>query len=364
MGYYRLNKILKKQADMNVIFGERSNGKTFAVQEYALKRFLEKGEELAILRRYREDFRGKLGQDTFGGIVKEDIISKLTGGVYSFIYVYGGVGYLAYYDDELKKVIKHEKPFVRFFSLVGAEHYKSTNYEDVGTILFDEFITRNGYLSDECQLFFSIVSTIVRHRGNVKIFLLGNSVNKYGCPYFSELGLHNVINQEQGTIDEYANNAGLKIAVEYTGSTKKGKESDKFFTFDNPRTKMITGGVWECNQYPRLDFELKRKDIKFTFFVDYNDIIVSGNICVKNKDMFIFFHKKTTPLQLRKKDIIYSVDCKISHNFLNVLGDEKISRIIRELIAKNKIYFSDNDTGELVRNWYLWQQQHFILSRT
>ena len=39
--YYSLTEILKRNAHYNVIFGERSNGKTYAVLLYALKKFVE-----------------------------------------------------------------------------------------------------------------------------------------------------------------------------------------------------------------------------------------------------------------------------------------------------------------------------------
>lgn len=40
MKYYRLNNILKYDAMYNVIFGERSNGKTFSVLEHGVKEYL------------------------------------------------------------------------------------------------------------------------------------------------------------------------------------------------------------------------------------------------------------------------------------------------------------------------------------
>ena len=35
--FYTLNRILSKNADYNVIFGERSNGKTYATLLYGIK---------------------------------------------------------------------------------------------------------------------------------------------------------------------------------------------------------------------------------------------------------------------------------------------------------------------------------------
>ena len=128
------------------------------------------------------------------------------------------------------------------FALSEMEHDKSTSYPEITTIVFDEFITRRYYLPDEFVLFLNVLSTIIRQRQNVKIFMLGNTVNKY-CPYFKEMGLKHISNMEQGTIDVYKLGEGqLTIAVEYCSSTAKTKDSNKYFCFDNSEAvQMIIG---------------------------------------------------------------------------------------------------------------------------
>ena len=52
--YYSLENILTHKADYNIIFGERSNGKTTAVLEYALKEHIKSNykHHLGIIRRW------------------------------------------------------------------------------------------------------------------------------------------------------------------------------------------------------------------------------------------------------------------------------------------------------------------------
>jgi hypothetical protein len=57
--FYSLSRILAKNADYNVIFGERSNGKTYATLLYGIKEYLRTGKQMAYIRRWREDLRGK-----------------------------------------------------------------------------------------------------------------------------------------------------------------------------------------------------------------------------------------------------------------------------------------------------------------
>ena len=64
--FYSLNKILRHDSTYNVIFGERSNGKTYSVLKYAINEFFNgHGGQLAILRRWQEDIRGKRASGIF-----------------------------------------------------------------------------------------------------------------------------------------------------------------------------------------------------------------------------------------------------------------------------------------------------------
>ena len=49
--YYQLDGILSKNADYNIIFGERSNGKTYAALLYGLQNYVEKDEQFAYIRK-------------------------------------------------------------------------------------------------------------------------------------------------------------------------------------------------------------------------------------------------------------------------------------------------------------------------
>ena len=73
--FYTLNRILSKNADYNVIFGERSNGKTYATLLYGIKEYLLTGKQMAYIRRWREDLRGKRAESLFANHVANGVIS-------------------------------------------------------------------------------------------------------------------------------------------------------------------------------------------------------------------------------------------------------------------------------------------------
>lgn len=353
--YYSLNKILKKNAHYNIIFGERSNGKTYSVLKYGVQKFFKTGEQMAILRRHREDFRSKNAQTMFDSLIANGEIEKLSGGEYTKVVYYNSRWYMANYDEDLDKDIRAEKPFAFAFPLTEMERTKSTSYPYITTILFDEFLTRGYYLPDEFIVFTNVLSTIIRLRNNVKIFMLGNTVNKY-CPYFKEMGLTHVPQMEQGTIDLYSyGNSDLKVAVEYAGSVAKNKPSDIYFAFNNPKLDMIKKGIWEIAIYPHLPYNYKYKpdDILYTYFIVFDENILQCEIIAKHDSIFTFIHRKTTPLQENDYDIIYSLDFNPKPNYGRCIlkPANKYQRKIAEFFRDGKVFYQDNEVGELVRNY-------------
>ena len=84
--YYSLKSILSKDAQYNIIFGERSNGKTYSVLKYGLERYINNNEQMAIIRRWQDDFTGKRGVTMFNAIVSNNEVEKLTNGEWTSIY--------------------------------------------------------------------------------------------------------------------------------------------------------------------------------------------------------------------------------------------------------------------------------------
>lgn len=354
--FYSLDSILSHDAIYNVIFGERSNGKTFSVLKYALQRFVENGEQLALVRRWQDDFIGKRGQQMYDALVAEGVVSELTDGEWTSIYYYASRWFLCRYDKETGKRETDETPLAFGFSISAMEHDKSTSYPNITTILFDEFLTRTMYLPDEFVLFMNVVSTIVRHRTNVKIFMLGNTVNKY-CPYFAEMGLSHIKEMKAGDIDVYRyGDSELTVAVEYCLPNKKGKQSDLYFAFDNPKLSMITGGAWEMEIYPHLPYKYKPKDVLFTYFIKFDSDVLQCEIVNVNDCCFTFIHRKSTELKDMDNDLIYSTEYDPRPNWKRKITKPltPLEKKISIFFAKDKVYYQDNEVGEIVRNYLQW----------
>ena len=74
--YWDINPILSKNAEYNVIYGERSNGKTYGTLKYCLEEYFLNHSEFAYIRRWDEDLVGKKGESLFNGLIKNGVIRK------------------------------------------------------------------------------------------------------------------------------------------------------------------------------------------------------------------------------------------------------------------------------------------------
>lgn len=360
--YYDIKKLMRMypEAFYYIVIGERSNGKTYSSLDYALERYFKKHEQFAYIRRFGEDIRKKQMDSLFAAHIANNRIFKLSGGEWDSIAYYTGKFKLVRHGED-GKIENISDDYVGFaFDLNGMEHYKSISFPNVTTVIFDEFLSRSAYLPNEFLLFTNTLSTIVRLRTNVKIIMLGNTVNRYS-PYFEEMGLTHVKEQKQGTVDvyNYAGNDKLVVVVDYTSTSRSqgGKASDVYFAFDNPQLQMITTGSWEIAVYPHLPTPYKPKEIVGNFFVDFDHELLHGEIIAPRiGSPFVFVHRKTTPIQDEINDIVYSqIPSHLRTHRIGFRGNsDNYSKFISKCIQENRVFYATNEVGEIFRNYIIW----------
>ena len=368
--YWSREKLLEACPDAlyYMVVGERSNGKSFQVQELILQNYLNNREQGAIIRRYDEDFSRGKAVKMFDKFVanpdKGNIIETMTKGQWNSVRYFLGGFHLCRYLENGDLDETDNNPFCHAFALTKEEHYKSTDYPEVTTILFDEFISRSGYLAEEFLAFSSIVSTIVRQRNNVKVFLCANTISSY-CPYFREMGITKIKDMKPNTIDIYKfGESGLKVAVEMTGTgQEKKKASNSYFAFDNPKLKMIRGddlSLWEVAIYPRSPYRFEKDDIQYIFFIKFDGELYQCEVVSKNDDTFLFIHKKTTPLRLDNDQMLYTetIDPRPNVSRKILEPHNNLQRKIASFFACEKVFYQSNEIGEGIRNYLLWCQEH------
>ena len=363
MKYFRLDNLDKENATYNIAIGERSNGKTYACLERIIKNYLDSGlvNQGAIIRRWAEDLKTYRGQVMFNSLLQNGILINT---IWHGIEYKSRAWWLYYEDENLNKKVYDKQPFCYAFALSELEHDKSTAYPNVTSVLFDEFLSRKSYLPDEFVLFMNTLSTIIRERDNVKIYMMANTVSKES-PYFKEMGLKHIDTMKQGTVSVYNyGDSDLKVAIEYCENYKKiRKKSDKYFAFDNEKLKMITGGAWEVAVYNSVPCKYKPTDIKFTYFIKWNDKLIQCEIIKKDNMCFTYCHLKTTELKDSNKDLVFSPDGDSRVNWIrNILKPTlSIQSKILEFFHEDKVYYQDADVGETVRAYLQYCTQFNII---
>ena len=353
--YYSYEDIDATEAQYRIVIGERSNGKTYGALMKAIRNYIIDGNQSAYVRRYREDFTGKRGQTLFTAIEMSGEIERLTDGEYNGVMYYSSCWYLKYQEGN-DKPIRDSKPFCYGFAINSMEHDKSTSYPNITTIIFDEFLSRSYYLNNEFVLFMNVISTIVRQRSNVVIYMLGNTVSKY-CPYFKEMGIINIKDMKQGDLDVYKyGDSNLRVAVEYAPElSEEIKESKDYFAFDNPALSMINNGGWEFDLYPHLIYKFRPKDIKYIYFIEFDDELLQCEIVKDSNGTYTFIHRKTTEIK-SPKDLVFTtkIDANPNHiRRINKPNNEK-TKLIYSLLSSEKVFFQDNSVGETLKNYLNW----------
>lgn len=348
--YYSLKKINKLGALYNMIIGQRSNGKTYSFKQQALENYCNKGERCAYIRRYDNDIAPKNLSKLFD-VHDIEIVSK---GQWNSV-VYEKRQFYLCIRVEGEIVAKDEQSFCDVYALNTWESSKGADRGEVSTICFDEFMTRKAYLTHEFVIFTNILSSIIRDRDGVVIYMLANTVNKY-CPYFKEMGINHIEEMQAGSIELYEyGESGLTVAVELCAESTNTRKVKKYFAFDNPALEMITKGKWEIALYPHIspDESFTKEDILHKFYIKFDNKLICGDIIKTDDYLFILYHRHTGNHIPDTKDVIYmeNNDGHIMHcKYLSDTPTE-IHKMIHNLIRYEREFYSDNEIGEIVRNW-------------
>ena len=278
MDFYSYNKIDEFNSDFKIIFGSRGTGKSYGIKKKVIDKFFnsEENEQFVIVRRFEADIKQKIAQTYFA-----DMADYLAETYHSKIKYYQGQFWIKDINEP-DSGIKGARPCGYMMALNLTERYKSTSYPDVTTIVFEEFMSMNNrYLSDEISLFNNFVSTIVRKRKNVSVYMLANAISRYN-PYTNELGidLSKIEVDSIVTLQKYDGEERYKYVIERTKNVKVENNADYYYQFQDSSKKgnMVTDGDFETKAYPLErkgittdDLELFRQDtlIYIKYGLDY-----------------------------------------------------------------------------------------------
>lgn len=249
--FYNLKPVLDLDPDIAVIWGQRSNGKTYSVLKYALETFKKEKRTFVYVRRWAEDIAVKSMTKLMSPLPIEDIFGK-----HKKIKFFRGAFIL--YDEE---DADYEEVVIGWaICLNQVAHTKSQTFDKAKVVILDEFLQLKSerVLRDEFDAWEQTLSTVLRTTQDAKIFIIGNSIGKYS-PYFSPYGIDpNAI--KQGEIKEIMlTNEEIeptKVVAEWCQYNPKiGKRTSKYVR----GSKMAKTGEWEIQEVaniPHTDNEM------------------------------------------------------------------------------------------------------------
>jgi hypothetical protein len=147
--YYSVDRVISYNALLNLIIGERGVGKTYGFKTYSVKRFLNKGKQFAYIRRYETDLDASVGTTNdnkfFEQIKKEFPNSE----------------FKVTKSKKIRKLYIDNKICGYALPLSSADSLKSSTYENVDIIIYDEFMLKEGttqhYLRNEPEIILDLI---------------------------------------------------------------------------------------------------------------------------------------------------------------------------------------------------------------
>ena len=334
--YYELQHLLDCKCFWMLLYGMRSNGKSYAVKKKIIEDVLQ-GITFVYLRRWGDDIKGPGVEAYFDDMP----FNELTDGQYIGIKAYQG--YLYFYTiGEDDKPVRVGGAIGRYCALNLYERYKSQVFKNCGNIVYEEFLTDKVYLNNEPKLLMQFVSTVARDR-DINVFMIGNTISRV-CPYFDEWGLAKGIhNQKPGTINIYhlkGENGVVDIAVE---NCEAVTTSSKMFF--GHASKQIIRGEWDVDDVPKLlkPYEFYSLLYEMTVIAGEFKYIMQLMSDDENGGLFVYVYPNTKE---RKTMRTISPDFNTSPWITNGLRhDIKAECCIADCIRNGKLCYSDNLTG-------------------
>lgn len=276
-------------------------------------------------------------------------ILALTDGKYNAVKYYQKRFYYIRVEDG-KEVDKCETPFC--VSLAAEDCYAlCSTYEAPrgDLIILDEcFNDRN--TADEFVRFVHLHKTIVRERMSDKIFILGNTLDVNNIWYRQMMIQNEVRKLKRGQSKIVTTPQGMPIYIHFLEN--RAPEKRRLFNvahygFDNPELNAIVGnGEWNVKMYPQTcELRDRKMLIRGIYFNYHDDLYLEAAIIECESGKYLEVHPANSE-SAKRGDLQYVLALPIAKNQL-YFGQDSISQVVKKFVARKRIVFADNETGDL-----------------
>ena len=342
--HYNIDNLVSKNADINILFGERSNGKSWQLKhKRAVINYLETGKRFILMRRFREEITNGNIEQYF-----QDVdVEGLTKGKYNCITTYRKHIYLSNFDSETFTTKRGEK-IGYAVALSTEQNYAGGSFLDVSDIIFEEFMTRSRYLGEsEPTKLMNFYATVDRKRGTTKLWLVGNSISRV-CPYLYEWGLDKIVaKQKQGTIETLEIDAGdgdkVKLAIEYCESTGVSSHTIGW------NKDMMNDGSWQSSPQPHLPKSYKCYNVCYRIGFMYQNFKFLAELLQdrETKDVcwFIYPHEKDFEDDLLVFSDVIKTSVYYQRNIYDItIKNDNLQKLLNTF-REDKIFYCNDLVG-------------------
>ena len=322
--FYDINKLLSYNALLSFVVGERGVGKSYGAKKFVAKRFINKHKQFVYIRRYKTELKEALikkGEPIFWKQIQNDEELKN--------HKFKNNNELMYIDGEIAGFA---------IPLSIANILKSSTYDNVDTIIFDEFIIDKGcyhYLQDEVTALLETIETVARLR-DIRVIFLGNAISITN-PYFTYFNLTLPYNSEFKVAKR--DNQGVPLIVINYIKNQKYREVKKQSRFGQLIDGTDYGKYAIDNEFLRDSKSFIRKKSKNSKF--YFILVINGKhygVWCDYKDGLMFISNDYDP----NCPVIFSINpddhnentllirCRTSPFFKSIIEHYRLARLCFE----------------------------------
>ena len=325
--YFSSDFILSKGALTNIIFSDRSDGKTFDCKSQALLDY-EKDKSITIyMRRFKTEITQKMYETFFDEVLDKEPYERFR--KWGFKGCRTGIQVSTDYGKTWDWIIY-------FIPLsMGAKLKSQLNVMRIRKIRYDEVIPLDDkYLPKECIQLMEFYKSIDRDRETTQLVLTGNRITLFN-PFFDFWGIRLQITKEQ--IKMYKNDT-VAVQIYVNDEHREKRDEGKF-------RKMVEGTPYE--DYDKggilsaLHVNIRPRE-GFSYWCSFKTSIGDGSIWYKNGQIVVSEYKRNDGFMI--VDRIYN-----SRREQYSCTFNKFPRILKDTYNSGNMYF------ETDRAFYIFQ---------
>lgn len=354
-GYHNPLEERPEESSYYIDLSDRSRGKTTNKLIVGLILFAMYGINTVYMRSKSEDLEKRNVSTLYDVILECGYLGKIFGDRWNAIEYRGYKWYLMRTDEDGTITEKCADFATISIATDRAMRYKSRLVLPRGDfIIYDEFIEPD-YNTSNMEYFQQNLKTIIRDRKSAVIMMSANTID-LNSPWFYDFGIRKDIKEmQQGDVRRIEKNGSIFLVQILAAAQSEAKQSynKKYLGFaKGKKLQSISGAeTWEVRQYPHIcrTWDVKQRFTRCIYVQHLGDLlnfeiaeIADIGICALCRPA-----TRTYP-----DSVIFTCGEILDDRYIFRCGSSKHpAGIIWKLYQQNRIFYANNECGELLQNF-------------